>query len=347
MKTDSAGHSPWHVRHLALVACAGLSLLQAGCILSGMKQPPPPVPSEAALPYQISSAELVEHLNQNADLIRSWISRDCHMVIRTPHGVPVRLKATIACEEPRNFRLIADGSLVVRADVGSNENFCWWKMQPGDNALFVVPHAEMDYVRNHPLMQQTMSIPFEPEWLMQVLGVTPMDGTGMTLHRDSNPARVNLVSEHNSSDGRLYRRVTVVDLNTGRVVSHRMVDSSNHTIARAQLSDYVARNDAWLPTRIEIDWPTTKMSLTITVRNLAVNTDLQTALWEPSHDKSVPWVPLPQYLRQMEQVQQARQERPGEHPVHVSDTRQDEELPWDDEPPKRSWFRWPWSKAPR
>ncbi len=321
---------------------------------------PPAIPHTArsapAMPYTISKDELVARLHQNADRVDSWISRDCHMTIKTPQ-MPVRLKATIACEESRNFRLVADGSLVVRADIGSNDDFCWWWMQPGDNVLFTVSHGEMDYVRNHPMMKQAMSMPFEPDWLMEVLGVTRLSTDGIVLHRDPHPERVNLVSEYSTDDGRVYRRVTLVDLHAGNVIGHRIVDSASNTIARAELSDYVFEGGASLPTRIEIDWPALQMSLAITVKNLSVNGELSDRLWEPPPSESR--VNLAQHLRhrqraphQFRPIEMRPESRPSERPVYndgqvmTAGGETEEEMQWEDDPPvsKWRWFRWPFSK---
>ncbi|MFK7819555.1 MAG: hypothetical protein AB8G99_12625 [Planctomycetaceae bacterium] len=332
----------------------------SGCNLFGRRSAiPTPITArqKPALPYQISQAELVEHLNTNSDRVHSWMSRDCGLSIRTPVGLPIRLKATIACEEPRNFRLVADGSLMAHADIGSNEDHCWWWMQPGENVIFTVPHSEMDYVRNHPFMKKNMSMPFEPDWLMEVLGVTKLSAENMTMHRDSHPERVNLVSEHHSPDGRMFRRVTVVDLHGGHIVGHRMVDSSNHTIARATLSDFQFKQGAKLPGKIALDWPTMDMSMTFTIRNLSVNGQLQPNLWNAPADKSVTHVSLPDQLRrqeqsghQFQQMELQPNDRPRDRPLYdqqvqgVSAT-DDSELPWEDDPPKRrKWFRFPWSK---
>lgn len=335
-------------------------LCNSGCHgIWGGRSPLPPTTArqKPALPYEIGAAELVEHLHANSDRVHSWIARDCRMSIRMPNGMPVRLGATIACEEPRNFRLVADGSLVVSADIGSNDGQCWWWMQPGENVLFTVPHSEMDYVRNHPLMSKTMSMPFEPDWLMEVLGVTRLSAEGMTIHRDTHPERVNLVSEHNTADGRMFRRVTVVDLHGGHIVAHRMVDSANHTIARAKLSDFQYKQGAKLPGKIEIDWPTMDMSMTFTIRNLAVNGELQGNLWQPPSAKSMTYVSLPDHLRRLEQsghqfkkMELDPNQRPNDRPLFDGNVQrasgvQDSDLPWEDEAPKRrKWFRFPWRK---
>lgn len=297
------------------------------------------------LPYEISQAELIEHLHREADSVRSWYSRDCRMVVRMPNNIPFRLKATIACEEPRNFRLVADGSMIAHADIGSNHDYCWWWLKPGDNVLFTVAHEDMNFVRNHPLMTQAMSMPFEPDWLMQVLGVTRLDTEGMSMHADRHPERRNLVSEFSTEDGRLFRRVTIVDLHAGHVVGHRLVDSANNTVVRAKLLDFGLHGDATLPARIEIDWPDTNMSLTITIRGLRVNGDLPPDLWQPPQDRSLPRIPLAGHLRQMERAQAAMSQNTLRVQPHgMSDpsvqgmSGSDEDLPWDDNPP-RPWFR--------
>lgn len=329
----------------------------SGCVGIGQRSGTAPTVARArpVLPYEITAADLIGHLNQSADRLRSLKSSNCHMVIRMPNGMPVRLKATVACEEPRNFRLVADGSLVVHADVGSNDQHCWWWMQPGENVLFTVPHSEMDYVRAHPLMKKMMSMPFEPDWLMEVLGVTRLKSDGVTLLKDVHPERVNLVSEYVTPDQRRFRRITLVDLHGGRVISHRIVDGSNNTIARASLSEFQNHQGAFVPGKIEVSWPSMEMSLTLTLQDVAVNGQLSTGLWQPPQAKSMEMVNLPNHLRRLEQSGHQFEkihmtpERPSDRPVfdesiqsagHMSD----DDLPWEDAPAKRRWFRWPFGR---
>ena len=342
------------IRTLTAFAIGVAVCAQAGCHFWGV----PPIPdqprADPAIPYDISQTELIQLLNQNADRVDSWISHECHLAIKTPK-LPVRLKATIGCAEPRNFRLIADGSLVVRADVGSNKDFCWWQMQPGENVLFTVTHNEMDYVRNHPLMKQTMSMPFEPEWLMAVLGVTGLDPNGVVMHHDPHPERVNLVSEHTGSDGKVFRRVTKVDLHAGHIISHRIVDSASNTVARAELSNYVFEGGASLPSRIKIDWPTMEMSLTINVKGMQVNSPLSSTLWQPPPSNR-PRVNLSEHLRRVQTAPhrfKPIEMRPGNRPIHrdsavegVDYTADGEKIVWGEDPPKKKfrWFRWPFSR---
>lgn len=318
-------------------------------------QTPTVARARPVLPYEITHTDLVSHLNQSSDRVRTLMARDCRMVIRMPNGLPVRLKATIACEEPRNFRLKADGSLVVSADVGSNAEHCWWWMQPGENVLFTVNHDELDYVRAHPLMKQTMSMPFEPDWLMEVLGVTRLRSEGIMLLKDVHPERVNLVSEYVTPDRQRFRRITLVDLHAGRVMSHRIVDGSSNTMARASLSEFQNHNGAQIPGRIEVAWPSMEMSLTLTLGDVNVNRELSNSLWQAPTAKTMNVVPLAQHLRRLEQSDHQFKkiymtpERPNERPVYNDGVQSashmaDEDLPWDDEPTKKSWFRWPFGR---
>ncbi len=339
---------------LTVVAVAMSVFAQTGCNSLWPKVIPDQPRVDPAIPYDISQAELVQLLNRNADRVESWISHECYMAIKTPK-LPVRLKATIACEEPRNFRLIADGMLV-RADVGSNQDFCWWQMKPGEDVLFTVAHNEMDYVRNHPLMKQAMSMPFEPEWLMEVLGVTGLAPDGVVLHQDPHPERVNLVSEHTGTDGKMFRRVTKVDLHAGRIIGHRIVDSASTTVARAELSNYVFEGGASLPSRIKIEWPTMEMSLTINVKGMQVNTQLPSTLWQPKQHNMTPRVDLPKHLRRLQSAPhrfKPIEMRPSKRPIHqdselqaIDYTADGERIVWGDDPPRKKfrWFRWPFSR---
>ena len=200
-----------------------------------------------------------------------------------------------------------------------------------------------------------MSMPFEPDWLMEVLGVTRANAQGVMMVKDLHPERVNHASEYATPDGQRFRRVTLVDLHSGQIMAHRIMDAANNVMARASLSEYQNHNGAWIPGKIEVAWPSMEMSLTLTLNDVDVNRQLSNSLWQAPTAKSMNIVPLAQHLRRLEKSDHQFQkiymtpERPNDRPVYDGGVQNaghmsDEDLPWDDEPAKKGWFRWPFSR---
>src|SRR5262249_28414051 len=153
-------------------------------------------------------------------------------------SLPVRLGGQIAVDRPRNFRLTA-GILGMdqEADFGSNADWFWfWVKRASVNGEpSYVYQAKHEDVKNS---KKIFQIPFQPDWLMEALGVVPLDATSMTLTPDQNGQVVNLISERLSPSGQIVKKVIRVDLKRGVVLSHSLHDVHGALIAKARFDNH-------------------------------------------------------------------------------------------------------------
>lgn len=211
-------------------------------------------------------SQWVDTLNANIGRVYAWKSADVKIHAR---GMPGALSAQIAVESPRNFRLVAQSLTGIEADLGSNpERFWFWMRRSDVRRVLFARHDQMHRVRNR------LAIPFQPDWLMEVLGVIPFDEEELTLER-SGPASetVRLVAQRLSPTGRPVRKVTVVDACHGRILEHALYDADGTRIARAVLDDHRLEADTGviLPHRITLEWPQAGLHLTIRIGRVEVN----------------------------------------------------------------------------
>ena len=180
--------------------------------------------------------------------------------------------------------------MVASVDLGSNNERFWYWIRCGEPpAVFTVAYRDVD------LVQRYLEIPFKPDWLMEVLGVTPLRGR-MRLYPEAPGSNlVNLVSEHETA-GQHMRRVIKVDRRSGQAVQHQLFDSEGRKVAQARLSHYKQTGDVQLARRIQLEWPQTKSSMTIRIGDVDVNTELAESLWELP-DKQCNVVDLGEKLR--------------------------------------------------
>jgi hypothetical protein len=219
----------------------------------------------AALPPDASLSEIVGHLNANIGQVRSWQSTQVRIVARGNGMPPVRLKAKISVEEPRNFRLMVDALGNREADLGSNSERFWYWIRRGPSYIFTARHEDVARLTN---------IPFDPSWVMEALGVVTLRESELTLERASETESVvNLVAIRTSPDGRSARHVTRVDTHSGHVISHELFDSSKRLMARAELSDYRPESihGVMLPHEVHLDWPAFDFGLTMYVNEIELN----------------------------------------------------------------------------
>jgi hypothetical protein len=253
-------------------------LVSPGCTQSRMFQNPFRREAACVLSPDPSLPEVVAHLNNNISRVQAWRSTD--VSIRTlANGMPVTLSASIAVQQTRNFRLLARSPFGEEAVLGSNDERFWFWMNRNDpHALFTVRHDEIS------LAQQRVNIPFQPDWLLEVLGVIPIIPTEIELQPDLTDSGVlSLVSERTSPSGQPVRRVILVDKCHGHTVAHSLYDASNQLIAKAELGNYQLdpATGAMLPHRISLEWPQAGLGMTMSVGSLEVNPLVMPAqFWE-------------------------------------------------------------------
>src|SRR5579871_3289511 len=110
------------------------------------------------LPAQPTATEVVEYLNRNIAKSPSW---RCTEVKISSHGsgIPISVRATIAVQQPRNFRMTAESLVGNEVDVGSNNERFWFWVRQGDRAVYTARHDELHRAK--------LPIPFQPDWIIE------------------------------------------------------------------------------------------------------------------------------------------------------------------------------------
>lgn len=267
-------------RALARTALFALIVsLAAGCDWSSwlmrptfMRPAPPAVLSEAASKY-----EIVEHLNLSRAPLHSWRSTDIRFYVPGPAGVPMRLTASLAAEQPRNLRLIANSLRGNEADLGSNdERFWFWVREEKSKRVYTASHTDA------PLVFQQMHIPFQPEWMMQALGLGVLDPNEFELrHTQPGTGIVQLVANRIMPDGARVEHQLTVDLNRGQIIEQALYNEGGRLVARAVLKNYRNHSGIELPHHVELQSPGSGQNMTMSIGELEVNPQASMAsMWE-------------------------------------------------------------------
>jgi hypothetical protein len=217
--------------------------------------------------------EVIAHLNQNTDRIESWRANSVRI---NADGWP--LTGSIAVAKGRHLRLMVASVRGNEVDLGSNEERFWiWsrEMEPG---FVTCRHENMETAR------QQVGIPFEPDWLMQALGVERLPTDGVTMQTDPANEQVRLVEHVVSAHGQPLRRVVLVDLKKGGiVVEHGLYNYDSIPIALAKMSDHRRDKESGvvLPHRVMIEMPQNKMAMTMKFNDVQVNPrTIPSTVWE-------------------------------------------------------------------
>ncbi len=266
-RTSHSGLKP--ITGFACWLCLGLMLMSCvGCKFFARLRPDPFGPhSSCQFDPSMTPQSLIAQINANAALLQGWKSSS---VTISMAGSPIELKgANIAVESPRNFRLLASKPLFSgpAADLGSNDREFWfWFDDERQPDVIMCRHEDVHEAG------RVMPIPFEPDWLMEVLGVRQIDrGEEFTMEQQDGKY-VQLYSHRITPEGRpVTKRMTVHC--SGVVVEHALLDEEGGLIAQAKLSGHVQdqASGAILPTRIELNWPKTGMHLTLKIDKPHIN----------------------------------------------------------------------------
>lgn len=251
-----------------LFICAAVSAVStAGCSftfpLARQQQFGPALPADAP------KAEIVQRVNDNIAKVQSWRSTNVQISGKGPM-MRIKIGAKVAVESPKHFRLNANSIRGEEADFGCNdERFWFWTREGEPKCVF---HARHDQMGQNAQLRQ---IPFQPDWLMEVLGVVPLNEEELTLDVESTSRRqASLTSERLSPSGRPVKRVILVDTQYGRVLQHSLYDESGMLIAKAKLSHHKRepKSGAILPHVIEIEWPqANNLAMTMEIGSFEVN----------------------------------------------------------------------------
>ena len=247
------------MRHLTAVLGLGAVLFLSGCADSkwsifrhqqdsgqflARQQPP-------------TADQLVAYLNRNASQIHSLVCSnvdlDCKQGIHQFH-----IRSKLACQKPRNFRMMADVIGKTEADIGSNDYEFWYWIKKGDPYLIHCSYQDLEKGVRIPF-------PFQPECVMEALGMAQYDpGQYEMVPRDRT---YQLVQNTRNSQGQPVRKVTVFNAQNGRVTDHILMDSTGRQeICRAHIEEpQEIRQGVWLPRRIVFTYPAESLTLKMTL----------------------------------------------------------------------------------
>ncbi len=259
---------------LATVFCAS----GATCS-SGLRNPFAPAGPPA--PQVITTAstldQMIAAVNQNADRVMRLQSNNASITIPGVAGIPL-LRGNIAAERPKRLRVQASTSLTgTEVDVGSNDELFWfWTKRNEPPALYFARH---DQFASSAAQQ---SLPIEPEWLWDALGLTRFEPTDQ--HTGPLPyasGTVEIRSVLNRPGGR-YTKSTVIDASTAWVLEQHVYDASGVLLASSQANQhrYYPEAGVSLPQKIDLRVPRAQLSLAIDLGQVQINApSANPALW--------------------------------------------------------------------
>ncbi|MDB5389891.1 MAG: hypothetical protein JWM11_5537, partial [Planctomycetaceae bacterium] len=213
------------------------------------------------------NSDLVDHLNRNIDQINSCSCYDSTIWAEGGTFLAPSLTADIAIERPRNFRLRAKALNMDMVDLGSNEERFWfWGKE--ENVILTARHDQMAAA------QRQLPLPFEPDWLIEALGVIPLDEHEIEFEKHpTEPKRVFFRRQRKAPDGSPVEIVSTVDTCLGVILEHSLRDRSGRIIALAKMSEHIrdGKKGMELAHTVALSWPQAKLGLKIRMGKIDID----------------------------------------------------------------------------
>lgn len=241
-------------------------------------------PSTArVLPPSPSLTDVISVVNQNSDRIQSLYTTEA--TISVPKAPALR--ADLAFERDRRFRLRAALLGSPAADLGSNDELFWFWIKWNKPPAVYFCHHDRFYTS-----AARGGLPIEPQWLIEALGVVAFDP--QARHQGPRPlgsGRLQIESPLDTPRGRMVK-LTVLDEARGWVLEQHLYDQRNQLVASARASRH-ARDpvtEISLPGVIDIQWPQMQLKMRIELEDVMINhlPSSSARLWAfpdvPGHD---------------------------------------------------------------
>lgn len=254
---------------LSVVCCSMVLLLSlSSCSLDRFR-----IRQTQVFEADVNKTAIVEHLNRNilgtesSPGVSAWRTSDAKVQVT---GIPFPLPASMAVEAPNNLRIIVTHPISggQEVDLGSNPDGFWlWTKEQTE--MITCSHEDTSLA----LQQFEMPIQIQPEWLMEVFGVVPINEADYSLERPSTDEPiVDLVAHKTNPTGQRVERVIRVNTYSGTVDQHLLRNSDGEVIATAKLDKYTKMpNGTVLPTYVKISWPAAKTEMKISLGHPEVN----------------------------------------------------------------------------
>ncbi|MCE5301510.1 MAG: hypothetical protein LLF97_00195 [Planctomycetaceae bacterium] len=245
-------------------------------------------PLPRVLPPSPTLQQVIEVVNRNSSQIQSFSTSHASISGR---DFPT-LGASVAFERSRRFRLQAGTGLTgTELDVGSNDELFWvWMRRNQPPAEYYCRH---DQFASSPAKR---SLPFEPTWLIEALGVTQFDLAlphqgPKTLPND----RLRIDTILNTPEGPV-TKITILDGSQGWVLEQYVYDARRQLLASSIASGH--RRDPLsglvMPTVVNITCPPAQLAMRIDLGPVEINRPAgdPASLWSMPNYPNTPLVNL-------------------------------------------------------
>lgn len=216
-------------RDLRLLAAAALLSQAVGCNWMREWHNQAQTPRPGGRLREEPAERFVQFVNLRSSQLQSVEYENVRMRV-SGKGIPlsVNLEGNLVAAQPRCFRLYAQGKMAGTVDLGSNPEQFWVYTGGAGEPMFVyASHRDFETGR----AKIPGGLPFEPDWVMQALGMTKLpEGAQYDIKIDDRERTYTLGWSGKAPNGMTLRKEIVFD-------------GDGATGGRSQIKRHVLRHD--------------------------------------------------------------------------------------------------------
>jgi hypothetical protein len=259
-------------RHV-LLAMAALGL--GGCVALNRGTLAPK--SRPAADRTLDVDQFVAEHNRNAELIQSLEARPT-IAVRS-RAMTVQADGKLGMLRPQSFKLEVTHLGQKKADIGSNdEEFWFWVQSDEDRSIYWCNYNDLE--------SSALSVTYQPDWIMEALGLKPInpeEADSIRVQRTDNPNLSALVFPPAKGRGESYQRMMIVSNYTRRVKEYRICATGHLDtfLAHAVIPGYKdfdleksesgAFQSCYLPESLRLEWKRDQLTLDVALKDVVVN----------------------------------------------------------------------------
>jgi hypothetical protein len=265
---------------LATVVCCS-----QGCLHLFNRDKPQASPVFGRRIEQLPSQDFVSYLNRQAGYLQSVRYNSVSMSAKVPgQWIPRLGNSMIVCSKPANFRMTAGAAVGGdQLDVGSNSQEMWMYVKQAETPFVYCSQSDF------PKVQNTLPVKFEPNWVLQALGMAEYDpNKNYTVTVDERTRRYILSYEDTTATGQQVLKQTEISADTmdngePQVRRHTILARDGKTVlAEARIRRVQEENlgkdpttglpaIVQLPTDVLLEWPQEKVQMELRLGQITVN----------------------------------------------------------------------------
>lgn len=191
-----------------------------------------------SVPFVIENNQFLDDFNNKNSKINSIYSN----VAISSQGIT--LNSAIVYEKKIKFRMISESIFGTELDIGSNDQYFWfWSKRMKPSALFYAKHEDLKNTR--------LRTPFNPNWMIELLGVSNIDKNCSYFEYKNDLVVSEIVTDN---FGNVINKLRLIDRNKKSCIAHFLYDKNMNPIISAEIKEFYAIEDCFLPKKIEIFW---------------------------------------------------------------------------------------------